>query len=518
MNQKTAKTPQQLLDTMIRARYPIISIISHEESRVMSAIREISEKKRTIVEWAFTTGLKGLPGTDANMTEDPSAALDVVAKFDEEGEESSVLFVFKDLHNFMKLDPKVMRYLRDIAVRFETRKHNIILLSPNMEIPADLEKSVVVIDWPLPNTDEIANILTTAEQDLPASIEKNLGNNGKREAVIQAMRGLTEMEAKNVLKGGVVSTRELSDSIIPFIVQEKAQIIRKAGVLEYYDQTVTMQEVGGLEGLKDYANLVRASFSAKARAAGVDTPKGVLLVGPPGSGKSLSAKAIAGGQMPLLRMDIGALMGGLVGQSEGNMRQALKTAEAVAPCILWIDEIEKALGGRGSGENDGGTSTRVFGTLLTWMQETLSPVYVVATANDVRGLRPELLRRFDDVMFVDLPNAESRMEILNVHLGKRNKNVSGKLDDVVRSMWSFSGAEIEKVVKLAVKRAFVSQKDITAADLLDACKSIVPIYVTMKSQIDDVRSWAAKRAIPAGSPLEVEPVGKAKKSQIEIDD
>lgn len=515
-NQKT-NTPKQNLDTMIRARYPIIAIISHEESRVMAAIHEVSGEKRTVVEWSFTSGLKGLPNVQADMTEDPSAALKEVASFDEDGEETPVLFVFKDLHNFMKIDPKTMRYLREIAVRFETRRHNLILLSPNMDIPADLEKSVVVIDWPLPDTDELANILTTAEKDLPTQIEIKLGTNGKRDAVIQTMRGLTEMEAKNVLKGGVVATRELSESIIPFIVADKAQIIRKAGVLEYYDQTVTMQEVGGLDGLKDYANLVRASFSAKARAAGVDTPKGVLLVGPPGSGKSLSAKAIAGGQMPLLRMDVGALMGGLVGQSEGNMRAALKVAEAVAPCVLWIDEIEKALGGMNSGENDGGTSTRVFGTLLTWMQETKFPVYVVATTNDVRGLRPELLRRFDDVMFVDLPNANSRFEILNVHLAKRNKTVKGSLADIINATWSFSGAEIEKVVKLAVKRAFVARKELTAADLLEAAKNIVPVYTTMKEQIDFIREWCRTRAIPAGDRMDEQPKASGKKNaQIDI--
>jgi SpoVK/Ycf46/Vps4 family AAA+-type ATPase len=502
----------KLLDQYIRARYPLIVLISHEESRVMNTIREVAGKKRTVVEWTYTTGLTGMPGVEASEYEEAFAALSYVAKYDEDGDAEPTLFVFKDLHNIMKLDIKVMRFLRDIAVRFESRRHNLILLSPNMDIPSDLEKQVVVIDWALPDTDELAGILRAAEKDLPSSIKIDLGENGKREAVVQAMRGLTEMEAKNVLKGGVVATRELSEAIIPFIVKEKAQIIRKAGVLEYYDQTVTMQEVGGLDGLKDYATLTRAAFSSKARAAGVDTPKGVLLVGPPGSGKSLSAKAIAGGQMPLLRMDVGALMGGLVGQSEGNMRSALKVAEAVAPCVLWIDEIEKALGGMNGGESDGGTTTRVFGTLLTWMQETSAPVYVVATANDVRSLRPELLRRFDDVMFVDLPNAASRLEILNVHLTKRKHKVSGKLDDVVRSTWSFSGAEIEKVVKLAGKRAFVSQKELTAADLLAAAKSIVPISATMKAQIDEIRSWASTRAIPAGDPLDEQPKSAGKRN------
>jgi SpoVK/Ycf46/Vps4 family AAA+-type ATPase len=509
----------ETLDRLIRARYPVIVILSHEESRVMSTIRELAgtgKSKRTVVEWSYTAGMTGLPGITPDEYQDPAAALGYVANYDNDGEATPTLFIFKDLHDILKLDVRVKRFVRDIAVRFETRRHNLILLSPSMEIPTDLEKNAVVLDWPLPDAVELGEILRTAEKDLPSGIPITLGENGKREAVVQAMRGLTEMEAKNALKGGVVTTRELSEKIIPFLVKEKAQIIRKSGVLEYYDTAVTMSEVGGLEGLKEYAEIKRAAFSNKAREAGVDSPKGLLMVGTPGTGKSLSAKAIAGGQMPLLRMDVGALMGGLVGQSEGNMRSALKVAEAVAPCVLWIDEIEKALGGIGSGETDGGTTTRVFGTLLTWMQETKAPVYVVATANDVRSLRPELLRRFDDVMFIDLPNAESRLEIINVHLAKRGKKVTGKLDEVVKATWSFSGAEIEKVVKSAIEKSFFQKREISLDDLINAAKRIVPISTTMKSQIDELRAWASTRAIPAGEPLEPQPKVSGKKSQIEL--
>lgn len=497
---------QDILDRHIRARYTLIAIVSHEESRVMNTIREIAGKKRTVAEWSYTTGLCGLTESPDEYQE-PSAALDYIAKYDEDGEAAPTLFVLKDLHNIMKADLRVVRYLREIAIRFETRRHNLILLSPTIDIPSDLEKQCSIIDWALPTVEELGEVVRDAEKDLPASIPILLGENGKREAVIQAMRGLTEMEAKNVLKGGVVATRELSDAIIPIIVKEKAQIIRKAGVLEYYDQTITMQEVGGLEGLKEYAQIKRAAFSTKARAAGVDSPKGLLMVGPPGSGKSLSAKAIAGGQMPLLRMDVGALMGGLVGQSESNMRSALKVAEAVAPCVLWIDEIEKALGGMSGGESDGGTTTRVFGTLLTWMQETSAPVYVVATANDVSKMRPELLRRFDDVMFVDLPNAQARAEIIGVHLVKRNKTVGNSKDllDVVNATWGYSGAEIEKVVKSAIERTFVRGTELTAKDLLDSAKMIIPISKTMSGEIEKTRAWALERAIPAGEPLEAQP-------------
>ena len=514
----TNNTPAEQLARYVLARYPLIGIVSHEETRVMATIQQVAVRfstPRRVVEWTYTQGLIGLTGITPDDYMEPTAALDYVAKFDDDGREQPTLFVFKDLHAIMANNVRVMRYLRDCAARFETRKHNLILLSPSLKVPADLEKAIALINWPLPDMDELGKILRSAEQDVPAQVEITLGENGKRENVTRALRGLTQVEAQNVLKSAVVATRELGENAIPFIIAEKAQIIRKSGVLEYFDTTVTMSEVGGLEYLKEYATIKRAAFSAKARAAGVDAPKGLLMVGVSGTGKSLAAKAIAGGQMPLLRMDVGALMGGLVGQSEGNMREALKVAEAVAPCVLWIDEIEKALAGVGEG-GDSGTSSRVFGTLLTWMQETASPVYVVATANDVRSLRPELLRRFDDLVVVDLPNAASRLEILNVHLVKRGQNISEKLDDVIAATWGFSGAEIEKVVKSAIERSFVSGKPLTAENLLAATKRIIPISVTMSSQINELRSWAANRAIPAGDPLEPQPRAKVTNNQIEL--
>ncbi len=509
----TAETPTAILDRYIKARYTMIGIVSHEETRVMNDIKMVaSEMKlstgkpapRRVVEWSLTTGLQGIVDGGEESAE-PMVALDFIARFDESGNEPPTLFVLKDLHKILEGDIKAVRYLRDISARFETRKHNVILLSPVLTVPADLEKTLAVIDWPLPSNDEIAGILSQAENNLPANFKVTL--NGNRGNVIEAMRGLTEIEASNVLSAALVATRELGECVIPFIVREKAQIIKKAGVLEYYDRTVTMNEVGGLSGLKRYAEIKRAAFSPKAREAGVDAPKGLLMVGVPGTGKSLSAKAIAGGKMPLLRMDVGALMGGLVGQSEGNMRAALKVAEAVSPCVLWVDEIEKALGGMG-GEMDGGTTTRVFGTLLTWMQETTAPVYVVATANDVRTLKPELLRRFDDVMWVDLPDADSRREILAVHIEKRGHSVydlHNDLSAVVTATWGFSGAEIEKVVKSAIATAFVDEEDLSVDGLLEAARSIVPISLTMNEQIAELRRWASNRAIPAGNPLESQP-------------
>lgn len=513
--------PATKLDQLIRARYPLIAVVSHEETRVLSAIRTVAKDMklssgtrvpRRVVEWALTSGLIGMDGLNADEYSDPNAALDYISKFDEKGEEAPTIFVLKDLHKIMENDLRVLRFLRDISSRFETRKHNLILLSPELQVPTDIEKQAAVIDWPLPGIDELASIISQAEMDLGAPVTLN----GKREDVVQALRGLTDVEAANVLKVGVIATGQLGDGVLPFILEEKKQIIRKSGILEYFDATVTMTDVGGLHQLKAYAMMKRTAMSAKARAAGVDAPKGVLLVGVPGTGKSLSAKAIAGGQFPLLRLDVGKLLGGgRVGEAEGNISQALKVAEAVSPCILWLDEIEKALADN-NGASDGGVMMRVLGSLLTWMQETSAPVYVVATANNISALRPELLSRFDDVVFVDLPDNLSREEILKVHLAKRGVKAPRDLKAVVEATWGFSGREIEKVVKFGIERAFFEEKTLTVNHLLQAAEGIVPTSETKRDEIEALRAWAKGKAVMAGRPLEPKPVNAKQNKQVEM--
>lgn len=516
--------PEELLDRYIRARYPIIGVVSHEEKRVLSSIMAVAKlRSRHVVTWSLTQGLKQEKPLDESeswtaeiqfdedLTREIVAGLETILNY--EGE-APVLFILKDAHGLIGkpdrgFDPVITRYLRDIANKFETSYHNVVMLSPALFVPPDLDKTIVLIDWALPDLEELRQILSDCEQNLPSHIPVTL--NGNRELVVQAMQGLTAFEASSVLLYSIASARELGESCIPFIVKEKAQIIKKSGVLEYYDNSTTMNQVGGLENLKRYAKIKKSAFSSKARQAGVDAPKGVLLVGVPGTGKSLSAKAIAGGTMPLLRMDIGAIMGGHVGESESNIRQALKVAEAVAPCVLWMDEIEKAIGGvESSAESDGGTLARVFGTLLTWMQETSAPVYTVATANDVRSLKPELLRRFDDVVWVDLPNATDRRQILTVHLQKRGYNLdemsNDEVEKVISATWGFSGAEIEKVVKSAIESMFFDEADkLDPSYLIDSANRIIPISVTMGEKIENLRSWAKDRAIFASDPIEAQP-------------
>lgn len=499
------------LDNYVRARYPIIAIVSHEETRVLKSIKAMAangKTERKVAEWAVTKGLTGLDGlVEPDETKDPIAMLMAVESF--AGQlEKPVLFVVKDINGWLN-DPVAIRQIRDVAAALEKTPHSMIFLSPTFTVPGDLEKTIVIIDWPLPDQAELEAILSKVTHSLPSYVKVTI--NGGREKVVKSLMGLTAFEAEGVILNAVAATGSLSDDVINLIVKEKAQIIRKSGVLEFYDTSLTPADVGGLRNLKEYAEVKLSTYSDKAKEFGIDPARGVLLVGVPGTGKSLTAKAIAGGKMPLLRLDVGALMGSLVGQSESNMRNALKVAEAISPCVLWLDEIEKGLGGVSGGESDGGTTKRVFGTFLTWMAEKTAMVYVIATANDIRALPAELFRagRFDDIFFVDLPNYQDRMQILGVHLHKRGRTAENikadHLKEIIKVTWGMTGAEIEKTVTGAIERAFFEGRDLTGNDLIEAAKKVIPISKTMKDQIATLRSWAQTRAQVAGDPLEAEP-------------
>lgn len=519
----------QDLERYIRARFPIINIISHEESRVMKSVLEMSKnmkksdgKKipRIVVEWTLTKGfeitssntqIEGLP--DPKASANPYAALSFISTFDLENNHTPVLFILKDLHKIVANDPKVVRHLRDIYAHLESRKHNVVLLSPEPCVSPDIEKQVAVIDWALPDASELEAVLAQAEIELPAELNQL---NGKRDAVVQAMRGLTVTEAAGALTAGVIASGKLDDSVVSFILNEKKQVIRKSGVLEYFEASTDMSEVGGNDNMKEYAAMVRRAMTKEARDAGVDTPKGVVFVGPPGTGKTLGVKALAGSDFPLVRLDIAKLIEGTVGSGARNLMKALKVVEAVSPCFMLIDEAEKAFTDNG-GASDGGEMMRIIGTFLTWMQENELPIYTAMTVNGMDSLRPELLSRFDDVMFVDLPDAQSREEIIKVHLKKRNVKKIDALDEVITATYGYSGREIEKAVKFAIKKAFFENKPVSSKYLLEAAKGIVPTLETKREEIERLRNWAETRAIPAGRPLEpTKPVVKAAKAKLEI--
>ena len=335
---------------------------------------------------------------------------------------------------------------------------------------------------------------------------------------MESALGLTVMEARLAFAKAIIQNRKLTEEEIPMIIAEKEQIIKKSGLLEYFHPKEYLTSVGGLDNLKEWIHKRGQAYSDDARAFGLNIPRGVLLLGIPGCGKSLTAKAIANEwKFPLLRFDLGKVFGGIVGESERNIRYALDVAKTISPCVLWIDEIEKGLSGsQSSGRTDGGTSARVFGTFLTWMQEKKEPVFVVATANDISSLPPELLRkgRFDEIFFVDLPSAKERENIFNIHLSNKKrdaKKLGLNMAELVKKTEGFSGAEIEEVVNEALFNAYAAgQSDLQQENLLECISATSPLSRTMAETIANLRKWAEQRARMASKekPEEVQELGE----------
>ena len=396
---KPKKRKQSELEVLVRARYPLIYVVSWEERRVIEEVKKVASRlNKKIFEWSITMGL--VPGGTSiqsqkqkdSASQDPLVALDTVIE-----QVEPALYVFKDFHPFLKgQNISVIRRMREIAESLKNTYKTIVIVSPTFQMPPDLEKDLTLVDYELPSENNLRILLDRIIEEIKDNPKLKVELNEKsREQVIHAMLGLTLSEAENVLAKTLVQNRSLNAASIEVINSEKKQIIRKSGMLEYYDAEEDIKSVGGLDALKGWLQKRAAAFSDSARQYGLPAPKGVLLLGVQGCGKSLMAKAVSNvWQLPLLRFDIGKVFGSLVGSSEENVRRAIKVAESVSPAILWLDEIDKAFRGSGSsgGSTDGGTSARVFGTFLTWMSEKTKPVFVVATANDVSALPPELLR------------------------------------------------------------------------------------------------------------------------------
>jgi SpoVK/Ycf46/Vps4 family AAA+-type ATPase len=497
------------LEVLIRARYPLIYVISWEEQRVLNQVSKIASRLgKNVFEWSINTGIVPA-GTNIqsqkhydSATQDPLVALgNVIEHLD------PALYVFKDLHPFLKgQNMSVIRRLREAASSLKNTYKTIIVVSPMLEIPAELEKDITLIDFDLPTENDFAALLARIVEEVKDNPKLDVKIDGKtRERIVHALLGLTLTEAENVLAKTLVQNRGLGGASLEVINNEKKQIVRKSGLLEFYDAEEKMDSVGGLDALKSWLTKRSAVFTDQARAFGLPAPKGVLLLGVQGCGKSLMAKTISTvWQLPLLRFDVGRVFGSLVGSSELNIRRAIKVAESVSPVVFWIDEIDKAFrGSRGSGAaTDAGTSSRVFSTFLTWLSEKKSPVFVVATANDVSMLPPELLRkgRFDEIFFVDLPLFKERKEIFRVHLAKRKMDPSKfDLDTLTRSSAGYSGAEIEESVISAMFDVFYEKQDLTTERLLESLRQTVPLSKTMSEDIDTLRKWAEGRARPATS-------------------
>jgi len=507
---------QEELDILIRAKYPILYIVSWEEKRIEQVLRQVAEERRKkLYGWTLTEGIHSLDGY-RGATKDPSTcqplrALDAIAASQE-----SAIFVLKDFHPFLDDQhpagdqPGIVRRLRDITSNLKNSPKTLVILSPLLRFPPELEKDITVLDYALPTRDEL-------EQSLERVIRSMREYGGThldlaqemREKVINAAQGLTCTEAENAFVKSLVMTRSLD---LDVIVAEKKQIIRRSQMLEYFDAQEDLSPVGGMALLKEWLAKRSLALSERARQFGLPPPKGLLLLGVQGAGKSLVAKAIASQwQLPLLRLDLGRLFSWLVGSSEHNMRNALRMAESVSPCLLWLDELEKGLAGIASSHlSDAGTTARVFGSFLTWMQEKTAPVFVVATSNDISILPPEALRkgRFDEIFFIDLPDVEERREIFAIHLARRGRDPQNfNLNRLARQSESFSGAEIEQAVIAGLYDAFDAGRDLTDQDILSNLASSLPLSHTMEYQVGELRNWARTHARPA-SPVAQPLTGK----------
>jgi hypothetical protein len=491
------------LETLIRARYPILYIVTSEETRALGVVVGVaSRRQKKVFEWSYSTGIVPAGSSIQSQkhrnaaTKDPLVALDQVID-----QVEPAIFVFKDFHPFLARNNfAVIRKLKDIALHLKNSYKTVILVSPTLELPSELDKEVTVLNFPLPTRENLRALLDNIIQDVKQVREVTIDlDEAGRERLLQAAMGLTLGEAENVFAKIIVKDSRLSGDDVHEVFAEKQQIIRKSGLLEYYDTSESFSEVGGMGVLKDWLLKRAVAFTEQAREFGLPPPKGVLLLGVQGCGKSLCAKAVSSlWQLPLLRFDMGRMFNSLVGSSEENVRKAVAVAESVAPAILWVDEIDKAFAGsQGSGSTDGGTSARVFGTFLTWLSEKESPVFVVATANDITQLPPELLRkgRLDEIFFVDLPAADERGEIFRIHLARRGRQPDNfDIPKLVATSENFSGAEIEESIISALYDAFYAQRELESEDILQSLRQTVPLSKTMDEHINRLRNWAEGRA------------------------
>lgn len=488
---------------MLNAFYPVLYLTSFEYERtkqkingIINSLREDNKSVR-LFDWNCVEGLtdmtSGKPQYLGEEYDEPEMTLKYILNDNEISTKD--IFILEDFSNYIE-EERVKFYIRSIAERARHTNTHAIILSAIYKLPVELEKYITVLNIPLPDRKDMERTLGVVERQCKINLSVEMRNR-----MVDAALGMTSMEADLAFCYAAVKDN-LGEKAPYTVSSEKEQIIKKSGILDYFPMNESLKDVGGMEILKSWLSKRQKAYEKNARDFGLQEPKGLLLLGVPGCGKSLTAKSIASfWNMPLLRLDIGKVFQGLVGSSEDNIRKAIATAEAVAPCVLWIDEIEKGLSGvQSSGSTDGGVTSRIFSTILTWMQEKESPVFVVATANNINLLPPELLRkgRFDEIFFVDLPSSQEREKIFTIHLKKKGQDPTQfPLETLSKKTDGFNGAEIEECIKEAMFAAYVENPDepkLMASHIADAIDSTVPLSTTMKEQIAALRNWAATRA------------------------
>ena len=494
--------PGQLL-AQVRARIPLLYLVTWEEERAIRAAEQAAiELRARCYVWTETQGLKNVatsePEPEDRRAREPLAVLGRIERDEKPG-----LYVLLDLHPHLESAP-VRRRLRDLAQSLVRSHKSVLIVGPRLVLPFELQKDVKVLDVPLPSRVELDAHLDAIAARLPGGQSVRLDRR-ERDELIRSAQGMTLCELEQTLALAVVQRGRIDAGAIPLVLEEKEQTVRKSTVLEHVRWDQGFEVVGGLDLLKAFLGSRREAFSEEARAFGLPAPRGVCLIGVQGCGKSLAAKSIARFyRVPLIRFDVGRVFAGIVGRSEENVRSALKLAESLAPCVLWIDELEKSLAGTHSSHvSDAGTTARVISTITTWMQERPDQgVYVVATANDISRLPPELLRkgRFDEIFFVDLPTPREREEILAIHLRRRDRDPRDfDLAAVAARTDGFSGAELEEAVIASLYEAFAGRRPLETRDLLAAVATTVPLSTTLGEQVGAIRRWAEGRARRASS-------------------
>jgi len=487
------------LKLLIRAGNPIIAIETNDEERATEIVRKAADQLYLpLFEWSITTGVhrirpeKAETGVKAGKAE---TALDYV--LDNKGEKE--LYLFKDLGPHCH-EAMVRRQLRDLHSRTQVQ----LILVESSPLPDSVRRLTVPLRLPLPDAAELEKVMRdTFHLIKESSLSEVTATVSKRdvEQMVNTLRGLTCAEAARVVAAAIHDDSALTPDDLQRMIEAKRNLLQSAGCLEAVTVNVTVDQIGGLDNLKRWLARRRGGLTNKARAFGLEPPKGILLLGVQGCGKSLCAKVVAADWgMPLLRMDPGVLYQKYIGESENRLREALGQAESMAPAVLWIDEIEKAFASASSESADGGLSQRMFGTLLSWMQDHPSPIFIVATANNIAALPPELMRkgRFDEVFFVDLPDAQSRQKIIAIHLKRRNRDPKKfALDDLAEKAEGFSGAELEQMVVSALYAAFAENAELTNAHMEGAMRETKPLSVLMAERVRQLRAWAEGRCVPA---------------------
>ena len=482
------------LGAHLAARYPLLLIVTNEEERLERlAAKAAGGAGFSLVRWNQAAGFRALGGgaavAGAEKIHDASAALGHILQGPDK-----TLYLLEDFHRFWS-EPGVVRQLKEALRELRRKAVTLACVGPAAQLPAELEKEAAVRELPLPTPAELLVELQGAANSFPEGKRPSLPEDLAKK-MANAAAGLTEGEARRLFAKALLLRSRFAAADVPLLLAEKKQIIRQSETLEFFEAAEGLGAIGGLEELKAWLQSREKAFGEEARAFGLPQPKGLLLLGVQGCGKSLTAKAVANlWRLPLLRLDFGAVFSSQSAGPEENLRRALRVAESVAPAVLWVDEVEKGLAGAAS--DTAGTSARVLGSFLTWMQEKKQPVFVVATANSVAQLPPELLRkgRFDEIFFVDLPDVHERKKIFEIHITRRGRDPAGfGCQELAQAAEKFSGAEIEESIVSAMHEAFAAGREVTGQDVRSVVKETVPLAVTQEEQIQALKDWARNRA------------------------